>query len=142
MFAGCGVQAGVRQAEALDRLAAEDVGLDNLVDVGLGDVAVPDCVRVDDDVRAVLALIEAARMIGADFAFEAALGEFLLEEFLQIGFRGGIAASTRMARRALVAADENMFFELGHELWLILPEMRNGDWGHGLGDSAQWRERL
>lgn len=120
MFAGCGVQAGICQAEALDRFAAEDVGFDNLVDVGLGDVPIPDRVRVDDDVGTVLALIEAAGLIGAYFALETALGELLFEEFLQLGFRQRIAASAGMARRALVSADENMFFELGHQTTAVV----------------------
>ena len=50
----------VRQAQARDRLAADDVAFDDLVDVGFGDAAVPDRVGIDDDGRAVLALIEAA----------------------------------------------------------------------------------
>ena len=44
MFAGWGVQAGIRQAETLNWLAAEDVRFDNLLDIGFGDVSVPDCV--------------------------------------------------------------------------------------------------
>ena len=43
------------------RPAADDVLLDDFVDVALGDAAVPDIVGIDDDVRALLALIEAAR---------------------------------------------------------------------------------
>jgi len=60
VFAGWGVEAGVCEAEAFDRPASEDVRLDNLVDIGFGDVTVPDGVRVDHNVRAVLALVEAA----------------------------------------------------------------------------------
>ena len=115
MFAGCGVQAGFCEAESLHRLAAEDVGFDNLIDVGLSDVTVPNCVWVNHDGGTVFALIETAGLIGAHFSFEAALGEFLLEEFLQLRFRERIAASTGMACRALVASDEDMFLELGHQ---------------------------
>lgn len=61
------VQARVSQAESLDRRAAEDMRVDNLADVGLGDVSVPDGVGLDHDIWAVLALIEAARLVRAYF---------------------------------------------------------------------------
>ena len=126
MFAGCGVQAGIRQAKALDGLAAEDVRLDNLLDIGFGDVTVPDGVGVDHDGGAVLALIEAAGLIGPHTnscpgPLEPALGEFLFEEFLQSGFGGGVAASPRMAWRALVSADEDVFVEFWHQAIVAAP---------------------
>ena len=120
VFAGWRVQARVGEAKAFYRSAAEDVRFDDLVDVGLGDVSVPDGVGVDDEVGAVFALVEASGLIGADFAFQAALGQFLFEEFLQFGFGGGIAASSGMSRRALVSADEDVFFEFGHQDALFL----------------------
>ena len=116
MFAGWRVQAGICQAEPLDGFAAENVGLNNLFDVGLGDVSIPNCVGVDDDIWTVFALIEAARLVGAHFTLQSALGKFLLEQLLQLGFRLRITASAGMARRTLVSADENVLFELGHEV--------------------------
>lgn len=120
VFAGRSVQAGVGQAKAFYRPAAKDVRLDDFLDVGFGDVSVPDGVGVDDDVGAVLALVEASRLIGADFAFQAALGQSLFEELLQFGFGGGIAASTGMTRGTLVSADEDVFIEFGHRARLVL----------------------
>ena len=79
MFAGCGVQTGVCQAQALDWLAADDVRIDDLFDIRLRDMPIPNCVRVDDKVGAVFALIEAAGLVGANFSFQSALGKFLLE---------------------------------------------------------------
>src|SRR5579863_6884446 len=114
VFAGFGVEAGVGDAETFDRAAAQDVRFDDLVYVGFGDVAVPDGVGVNDDVGPVLALIEASRLVGADPALQTALGQLLLEEFLQAGFGGGIAAAARMACGALVSADEDVLFEFGH----------------------------
>ena len=114
MFARCCIQAIVREHQALDWLAADDVRFDDLVDVGLGDVSIPDGVGIDHEIWAMLALIEAAGLVGSHFAFEAAFGQLLLEEFLQVRVTGGVAASPRMSRRALVAAHENVFFELGH----------------------------
>ena len=116
MFAGWGVKAGFGQAQALHRFSPHDVGLDNLIDIGLGDMPVPDCVGIDDDVRAVFALIEAARLISAYLALQSAFCQLLLEEFLQPGLGGGIAAPPGMSRRTLVSANENMFFELRHQI--------------------------
>ena len=46
--------------------------LHDLVDVREGDVPVPDSLRVDDDGAAVLAVVEAAGLVGADGGVEAA----------------------------------------------------------------------
>jgi hypothetical protein len=79
VFAGSRVQAPVSQLQALYWFAADYVGLDDFVDVGLGNVSVPDGVRIDHQIRAVLALIETARLVGPHFAFKAAFRKFLLE---------------------------------------------------------------
>ena len=62
------------QAESLYWLSAENVRFNNFFDVGFSDMSVPDCVRVDHDVRTVLALIKAAGLIGVDFTFQPVLG--------------------------------------------------------------------
>src|SRR5215472_8711945 len=77
--------------------------------------AVPDGFGINDDVGTVLALVEASGLVRADTAFESALGQLLLEEFLQAGFGLGIAASAGMACGTLVAADEDVMFEFGHQ---------------------------
>jgi len=74
VFTGRRVQAGICQAEALYRLATYDMRIDDFVDVSLGDVAVPDGVRVDHEVGAVFALVETAGLVGAYFSFESAFG--------------------------------------------------------------------
>ena len=114
MLAGFGIEAGVGQAQPLDRLTANDVGFDDLVDVGFGDVPVPDGFWIDNDRRTVLALIEASGLIRPHFALQAALRELLLECLLQLSLSSWIAASPWIARRTLVPADENVFFELRH----------------------------
>ena len=90
------------------------MGIDDFVDVGFGHVAIPDGFRVDHEIGAVLALIETALLVGPDPAFETALGQFLFEELLQPGLSEWIAAAPRMPLRTLVAADENVVFEIGH----------------------------
>jgi len=79
VFARRCVQARIGQHQTLDGFAADDVRVDDFVDVGFGDVAIPDSIGINNQVRAVLALIEAAGLVGADFALEAALRQFLLE---------------------------------------------------------------
>jgi hypothetical protein len=95
-------------------MAAHDVGFDDFVHVSLRDVSVPDGVRVDDQVRAMLALIEASSLVSAHFALQAALSQLLFEELLQFGLAARITASARMSRRALIAANENVLLELWH----------------------------
>jgi hypothetical protein len=115
MFAGCRVQARVGEAKPLDRFAAQDVRVYDLVYIGLCDVSVPNCFGINHDVRPVLALVEATGLIGAYSALQPAFGKLLLEEFLQPSFRSWIAASSRVARRTLVSADKDMLFEFGHQ---------------------------
>src|SRR5262245_18961623 len=55
--------------QAFDDAAVPQVLLDDLVDVGLVDIGVPDRVRVDDDAGTLLAAIEAARLVDAHLAF-------------------------------------------------------------------------
>ena len=74
MLAACSIQAGVCQAESLYWLSAENVRFNNFFDVGFSHVSVPDCVRVDYDVRTVFALIKAAGLISVDFTFQPVLG--------------------------------------------------------------------
>ena len=115
MLAGFGVEALIRQAQALDRFSADDVGVDDFVDIGFSDVAVPDSIGVDHDIWAMLALVEASRLIRSDSALQAVLGEFLLEQLLQFGFGERIAASAGMARGAMVSTDEDVLFEFRHD---------------------------
>ena len=79
MFTFRGIQAGVGQHQALHRLASDDVRFDDLIDIGLGDVSIPYRLGIDDNIGAVLTLIETARLVGAHSAFQAPLRQFLLE---------------------------------------------------------------
>src|SRR5258708_18648033 len=83
VFTRSRIEAFVRDHQALDWLAADDVRVDDFIDISFGDVAIPDSVGIDDKIRAVLALIEATGLIGPHFAFEAAFRQFLLEYFLE-----------------------------------------------------------
>jgi hypothetical protein len=114
MFTTCGIQTRVSHHQALDGLVADDVGFDDFINVGFSDESVPDCVGIYHEVRAVLALVETASLVGPHPALEAALRQFLLEEFLQPGLAVGIATPPRISRRALVATYENMFLKFRH----------------------------
>ena len=81
--AGRRVDALRRQSQPGHRLAVHQMAIDNLVDIGGGDPAVPDAVRIDHHRRAVLALVETARLVGADAAVQAVFGQRLLEGLLQ-----------------------------------------------------------
>jgi hypothetical protein len=115
MLASRRVQAGISQAEPLDRLAADNVRLNDLFDVCFGDVSVPNRIRVDHYVGPVFTLIQAAGLVRADFALQAVRGQGLLEELLQPCLGERVTAPARMARWALISADEDMLFELGHQ---------------------------
>jgi len=115
MFTGGGIQAGVGQHQALDGFAADYVGFDDFIDIGFGDVSVPDRIGINHDVRAVLALVETASLVGPYPALEAAFRQLLLKEFLQLALPAGVAASPWISRRPLVAAYENVSLEFRHE---------------------------
>ena len=110
-----GIQAGVGQAEPFHRSAANNVRLNNLLDIRLGHSAIPYRIWINNDVGAVLALIETSSLIGANLALQPALSQFLLEQLLQFGLRKWIAASPRMPRWTLVSADKDVFLKFRHQ---------------------------
>lgn len=79
MRAVLGVEAGVGEAEALDGTVVEEVLDNDLFDVPGVDVAVPDGFGVDDDDGAVLALVEAAGLVGTDVMLEAGFLDGIFE---------------------------------------------------------------
>jgi hypothetical protein len=110
-----GVDAGGGQAEALDGVAVDEVLLDDFFGVAGVDEAVPDGFGVDDEDGAVLALVEAAGFVDADFAFEAGGFDGVLEgafEFFAVVIG---AAGTGGGAVAFVEADEDVVFEVGHD---------------------------
>lgn len=90
--------------------------VDNLVHIGFGDSAIPDCIGIDHNVWPMIALIEASSLVGPHRALEAALRQFDFEHALEIALPGRIAAPARVRSRPLVATNEDVFLELWHEL--------------------------
>lgn len=114
MLATRGVEALVGDHQSLDRLIADDVRVNDLVNIGRGNVAVPDGFRINDNRWAVLALVKTPGFVSADGAFDSALCEFGLEGSMKVSVAGAIAAATRMIVRTLVGADKDVLFELRH----------------------------
>src|SRR5258705_2302718 len=96
-------------AQALDRLAAEDVRLHDLLQVALLHAAVPDVLWVDDDHGAVAALREAAGLVDAHVLVAAGLehlGAQVLHEPLDVAALGAVVAG---------GADEHVALVLAHQ---------------------------
>jgi hypothetical protein len=110
--AALGVQAGFGEREALHGPAVEEMLVDDLVDVFGVNEAVPDGVGIDDDNGAVLALVEAAELVSADFAFETSLLDRVLEGILQLFATLAGAAWAGCVFVALIGADEEVVLEL------------------------------
>ena len=95
-----GVEAVVGKAEAFDGTAVEEVLGDDLVDVFERDAAVPDGFGVDDDGGAVLALVEAAGLVGADAVLETGVFAASLRAAFELFAVAGAATGAGAARRA------------------------------------------
>jgi hypothetical protein len=107
-----GVEAGVGEQKALDGTAVDEVLADNLVDVFRVDEAVPDRVGIDDHYGAVLALVETASFVGADFALQAGLLDCVLEGAFQLAAAVAGSTGTGGVFVPLVGADEEVMLEL------------------------------
>jgi hypothetical protein len=82
------------------------------------DVPVEDALRINHDVRPVLALIETTSGVGTNEWTEAPFLDLRLEGVAQ-SFRAlWIATAARMARSTLIATDEKMMRERGHK-WMF-----------------------
>ena len=74
MLTRLSIETLVCEAKALDWLPSDDMRIDDLVDISLSDVAVPDSFGIDDDVRSVLALVQTSGLVRADAPFQSSLG--------------------------------------------------------------------
>jgi hypothetical protein len=130
VLARFGIEAGLCQAQAFDRLSADDVRVHNLVDVGFRDVSVPDGFRIYHDGGTVFALVETASLIGAHSSLQAQRSQFFLKCFLQPGLSGWIAGASGIAHGALVSTDEDVLVKFRHRINIILSHsrLRDGRW--------------
>jgi hypothetical protein len=73
MFAtGC-IDASVGEHQSLDWPASDNVGVDDFLDVRGRDAAVPDGIRINDEVGAVLTLVQTPGLVGSDFPLQSSL---------------------------------------------------------------------
>jgi hypothetical protein len=110
--AALGVEAGVGEQKALDRTAVDEVLADNLVDIFRVDEAVPDGVGIDNHYGAVLALVETAEFVGADFALQTGHLDCVLEGAFQLAAAVADTAGTGGVFVTLVGAEEEVMLEL------------------------------
>src|SRR2546427_11275922 len=128
---------GLVQPQPLHRLASNQMLLDDLLHVRLGDVAVPDGVRVDDHRAAVLAVVEATRLVRADLLIEPAGSQRRLELLQQLRRALARAVTLLGLRRPLVEADEDVFAKRRrHQLSSSPSARRNEVASARLGSSA------
>ncbi len=114
MRAAVGIDAGVGEAEAFDGAAVEEMLLDDLFGITGFGKTVPDGVGIDDEDGAVLALVEAARLVDADTVFQARGFDGIFEsaaEFFPVS-EGAAGAGGFVA---LVEADKEVMFEDWHK---------------------------
>jgi hypothetical protein len=128
------VEAIVGDQEIVEDLAIDDGTGDDPGDILGRDRPIPDALGVNDHDRPVLALVEAAGVIGPGGPGDPGLVEFLLEEVAERLTARGIAASTRVVGIASVAADEDLVSERGHfSSW---SRKQSVQWRTGLGEPS------
>ena len=108
------VQTAFGNQEIVEDFSSQDRFRDDPGNVLEGDSAIPDSLGIDHDGRSMLALVEAARVIGPGQSAEAGLPEFDLESILERLEPLGVAAAPLVARITNVTADENVVREGRH----------------------------
>lgn len=115
MRAFLAVDTRVSHHQPLNGPSADDMRFDDFVHIGQGHAAIPNCLGIDHKVRAMFALIEAPRLIGAYSPFQSALRQLLFEELLQFGFSRRIATTAGVPFGTLVPANEDMPLKFWHK---------------------------
>jgi hypothetical protein len=112
--AGFRVEAGISDAEALDRAAGDQVLGDDFIGVFGFDSAIPHGIGVDDNGWSVLALVEAAGLIDANAASQSGFAGKLREAGVNRALAVGSAGRTGRIGGADVDTDEDVAFECWH----------------------------
>ena len=76
--------------------------------------SIPNRLGIDDDVRAMLALVQAARFVGANLSFQTTLRHRGLKQLVEFPGAIGIATPSWMSGIALIGADKDMPVEFCH----------------------------
>ncbi len=72
MYARRGIEARVSYSQTFYWLAANDMRVENFVHIGGRDVSIPNCFGIDHDIGTMLALVEAAGVVGANSSLQTA----------------------------------------------------------------------
>ena len=119
-----GIEAGCGEAQALHGPAMQEVLGDDFIHVFKLDEAVPDGLGIDHDDWAMLALIEAAGLVGADEMLEASVFDGILEGGFELLAAMGKAARAGRGLVALVGADEDVMLKFRHDGFLLRPVLQ------------------
>lgn len=118
MLAGSGVDAALGQREAFHRAIVNQVGLDDLGNVGGADMTVPDGIGIHDNIGAMLALVQASGAVDADGFLEARRGDGLIQQGVKLGLAVCIATGAGSAFGTLIGTYEKMSLILRQEFLL------------------------
>lgn len=93
--------------------------LDDFLDIGLIDIAIPDPFGIDHHDWALGAPVQTARAVNSDLSFAVFLQ--CLDAFLGVGldFSRATAGTALCAVIALIDAEKNMFFKIRHDRILL-----------------------
>jgi len=108
------IEAGIGEPQTFHGTAMDEVLAHNFIDIFEPHKTIPDSLGIDDDGRPMLALVEAAGLVGADQMLESCLFNGVLEGGFDLLATLGKTARTVCGLVALVGADEEMVLELRH----------------------------
>jgi hypothetical protein len=108
------IEAGSRKAEPLHGTTMQEVFVDDLLYIFELDKAVPDRLGIDNDNRAMLALVETARLVGTNEVLQPSVLNSILERRFELFSALGQAAWTGRVLVTLVGADEEMMLKFRH----------------------------
>jgi len=108
------IDAVLGNQKSLHDLTAQQMSLQDFVDIGQFDTAVPDSLGIDDDAGSVFALVQAATAIGPHRGAKAPSLDGLLEGGTEKLGALRIAATPWMTLGTLVSTNEKMMSVVGH----------------------------
>jgi hypothetical protein len=115
MLASLRIHTFICHPQPLHRLPADDMQIHDLVHIRGRYACVPNALGIYDNVRAMLALVEASGLVRANRSFQPALRHRRFEQFVEFPTPVGIATPARMSRIALIGTHKNMLLEFCHD---------------------------
>ena len=102
------------QPQPLNWHSTQDVRLDDLCYILRLHTAIPDLIRINYDVRAMLTVIQAAGFVGANRCLQLSRRNCLFEGSVQVGSAVRITTRTGASGLPPIRTDEDVVFELSH----------------------------